>query len=112
MGAFGRRALNRAHRSFEVVFIGPSEASVVAAVKHGLGIAALARSRAERAGLEIWDDAPLPAVGDLFCGIYLGESGGQPQLEKLADAIFDLIGPKSRCTEGVPLDPEVAVVRI
>lgn len=103
-------ALNRAQRGFEVLFIGPSEASVVTAVKSCLGVAALTRSRAELVGLDVWEDAPLPPIGDLYCGIYLGENGEQPQLEKLADAIFAMIGPRQSCVkERVPLDPEVAV---
>ena len=30
----------------------------------------------------------------LHCGIYLSESGDRQQLEKLADPIFDVIGPQ------------------
>jgi DNA-binding transcriptional LysR family regulator len=88
-------ALNRAGRSFEVVFVGPSKASVMEAVRNGLGVAPLARSRAEAPGVEIWEDGPLPVMADLYCGIYFGENGDQLQLEQLADAIFKAIGPKS-----------------
>lgn len=103
-------ALNRAQRSFEVVFIGSSKASVVEAVRHGLGVSIFSRSRTSLPGMEVWEDAPLPPIGDLYCGIYLGENGDQPQLESLADAIYDLIGPKQNGrAERLPLDPAIAV---
>jgi DNA-binding transcriptional LysR family regulator len=104
-------ALNRGQRAVEVVFIGPSGASIVQAVRYGLGIAALSRSRTKLLGLEVWEDAPLPPVGDLYCGIYLGENGDQPHLEKLADALYDLFGPNRTCSERLSLDPEIAFGR-
>ncbi len=87
-------ALNRVQRPFEVVFTGPSEACILAAVKGGLGVGMMARSRAHVAGIEIWEDAPLPPLSDMFCGIYLGETGEPAVLEELSDAIYDLLGPK------------------
>ena len=58
-------ALNRAQRRFEVVFIGSSKASIVAAVKGGLGVQRVGaqphgHARASRSG----KIAPLPPVGD------------------------------------------------
>jgi DNA-binding transcriptional LysR family regulator len=96
-------ALNRADRAFEVVFIGLSKASVVEAVRQGLGVAPMTLSRAVNE-LDIWDDGPLPPLGDLYCGIYLSESGDRPQLERLADAIFEVIGPRTNgCGENLAL---------
>lgn len=86
-------ALNKARRDFEVVFVSASSASISEALRCGLGISALPRHRLAD-GLEPWDDVPLPKVSDLFCGIYLGEQGDQTVLEQLADAVFDLLGPK------------------
>jgi len=86
--------LNKVQRPFEVVFGGPSEACIIAAVKGGLGVGIMPRSRAHANGVEIWEDAPLPKVSDMFCGIYLGETGDFAALEELADAIYDAIGPK------------------
>jgi hypothetical protein len=76
------------------VFVGSSEASITAAVKGGLGVSALARSRRPATGIEIWENPPLPPVGDAYCGIYLGETGDRPVLEELADAIFNELGPR------------------
>jgi DNA-binding transcriptional LysR family regulator len=102
-------ALNRAQRSFEVVFIGLSKASVVEAVRHGLGVFAVARRRSDIPGIAVWEDAPLPAVSPVHCGIYLGESGPRPQLERLADILFDILGPERDLPESIPLGPEVVV---
>ncbi len=90
----GVASLNKVQRPFEVVFIGSSEASILAAVKGGLGVSVMPRSRARTAGVEIWENPPLPPVSDLFCGIYLGETGDRLVLEQLADAIFEVLGPK------------------
>jgi DNA-binding transcriptional LysR family regulator len=93
-------ALNKARRAYEIVFTSPSAASVVAAVACGFGVTALPRSRLDGTGLAAWEDAPLPPVADLFCGLYLSEQGDQPVLERLAAALFVLLGPKP-----APADP-------
>jgi len=86
-------ALNRMRRPFEVVFSAPSDESVASALRNGLGVAALLRSRVP-AGLEIWEKPPLPYLPDLMGGIYLGANGEQTILETLADRIFGLIQPR------------------
>ena len=85
------RALNKAQRSYEVVFIGASEASVVAAVRSGFGVTVLPLGMVRRTGLDVWHDAPLPPVNDVFCGICLGENGDRLVLEELADAVRALL---------------------
>lgn len=96
--AFHRAAistLNRVQRPFEVVFVGPSEACILSAVRGGLGVSMMARSRANVEDVEIWDDAPLPHVNDLYCGIYLGETGETQALQELADEIYEALGRKA-----------------
>jgi DNA-binding transcriptional LysR family regulator len=87
-------SLNEIQRPFEVVFVSASEACVLSAVKEGLGVSLMPRSRAQGKGVDIWDEAPLPRVRDMYCGVYLGETGEQAVLEELADAIYDVLGPK------------------
>lgn len=87
--------LSSAQRSFEVVFIGSSEASIRAAVKGRLGVSVVPRSRARAAGFDIWENPSLPPVGDVYCGIYLGETGDRRLLEELADAMFSDVGPRT-----------------
>ena len=84
------RAFNEAQRPYEIVFVGASEASIAAAVGNGLGVGVMPLRVAKRMGAEAWLDAPLPPVDDVFCGICLGESGDQPLLGELADAVRDL----------------------
>ncbi len=103
-------ALSRAQRSYEVVFIGHSKSSIVEAVRHGMGVAAVSRRRTDIPGIAIWDNAPLPPLAPLYCGIYLSESDQQPQLEKLADTIFDVIGPQADCTTAPQLNTVDAAV--
>ena len=92
-------AFSRAQRSFEVVFIGQSKTSLVEAVRHGMGVAAISRRRADIPGIAIWEDAPLPPLTPLHCGIYLSESADRQLLERLADTIFNIIGPQPESTE-------------
>lgn len=88
-------ALSRAQRSFEVVFIGQSKASIVEAVRLGMGVAAISSRRADIPGIAVWADTPLPPLAPLYCGIYLSESADRQLLENLADTICDVIGPRS-----------------
>ena len=43
------------------------------------------RGRARKTDLQIWDDAPLPKLPELYCGIFLREGGNRTALEELAD---------------------------
>jgi DNA-binding transcriptional LysR family regulator len=92
-------ALSRAQRSFDVVFIGQSKASIVEAVRHGMGVAAISARRTDVPGIAVWEDAPLPAVAPLYCGIYLSESSDRQLLEKLADTIFEVISPQPKAED-------------
>ncbi len=105
-------ALNRAQRSFEVVFIGHSKASIVEAVRHGMGVAVVARGRSDLPGISVWEDAPLPPLAPLHCGVYLGESGPLPQLEELADILFNILGPQRDCKENLQPEPAISADRI
>lgn len=98
-------ALSRAQRSFEVVFIGQSKASIVEAVRCGLGVAAVSARRADVPGIAIWEDAPLPPIAQLSCGIYLSESADRELLEKLADSIYEVIAPRPASRDTKAADP-------
>ncbi len=82
-------ALNSVQRPFEVVFKGPSEATIMEAVRSGLGVGVAPRSRVALTGCEVCSDSMLPQMRDLFCGIYLGDHEERLALEQLADALFE-----------------------
>jgi DNA-binding transcriptional LysR family regulator len=69
----------------ETVFTGPSMASLDRAVKAGLGVMAITRERANYFGMNVWDDAPLPKLPELYTGIYVREGGARATYEQLAD---------------------------
>ena len=58
----------------ETVYVGSSTMSLATAVSAGLGVMALPRSRTGIRGLMVWEDAPLPKLPDIFCGIYLRDA--------------------------------------
>jgi len=90
-------ALAKSQWPSEIVFIGASESSVVAAVRSGLGVGAMPRRLVQAAaGVEPWDDAPLPPLNDVYCGICISENGDQFLLEELADAIYEALYPPAQ----------------
>ena len=78
-------ALNKAGRDCVFVFTSASLVSLAAAVKAGFGVMVMPRGRALRNNLYVWHDAPLPPLPELYCGIYIRESGNTPAIEELAD---------------------------
>lgn len=80
-------ALNSARRSFEVVFKGPSETTIIGGVRDGLGIGIVPRSRAAASGCVVCTEGMLPPMNDLFCGIYIADHDERLALEQLADAL-------------------------
>ena len=58
--------LSRAGRDCELAFVGSSVLGLAAAVTAGFGVMALSRSRADLAGVSVWEDAPLPKLPDIY----------------------------------------------
>jgi DNA-binding transcriptional LysR family regulator len=76
--------LAQAGRKYEQVFCASSFATLAIAVEAGLGTTVMPRSRVGLTSLSIWDDAPLPALPTLNCGIYLREGGNSEPVEQFA----------------------------
>jgi DNA-binding transcriptional LysR family regulator len=87
-------ALSEAGRECELVFVGASISGLGAAVAAGLGVMVLPRSRADIPGVTIWDDAPLPGLPDIHCGIHV--RGGESEERALvAEALAAALRPGS-----------------
>jgi DNA-binding transcriptional LysR family regulator len=87
-------AIHKCGRSHDTVYISSSTTGIAAAISAGLGVMAIARSRTGVPGLTIWEDAPLPKLPDISCGIYIGDGGDRAALEQLADAIAESLHPQ------------------
>jgi len=80
-------ALGQSGRECELAFVGSSLLGLAAAVTAGIGVMALPRGRANVPGLTVWEDAPLPKLPDIFCGIYVWAAAGNDDCSRIADAI-------------------------
>lgn len=97
-GLFTRTAMNvlsRAGRECELAFVAPSIICLGTAVAAGFGVMALPRSRANVPGMTIWDDAPLPKLPDVFCGIYVRAGTDVEDREQIAETIAAALRPQS-----------------
>jgi DNA-binding transcriptional LysR family regulator len=105
-------ALSRVGRECDFVFTSRSIASLEAAVLAGLGVMVLPRSRVPRTTLSIWEDAPLPELPQLYCGVYLRDGGSnRSALEELADEIAAALRPPLEVKDGGAVAPDSALVR-
>ena len=78
-------ALRDAGREYEFVFTSRSLVSLMAAVAAGFGVMVMPRGRAMKSNLTIWEDAPLPKLPELYCGIFVRDGGNRSAIEELAD---------------------------
>jgi DNA-binding transcriptional LysR family regulator len=85
----GVSTLNKVGRSSELAFRASTAEALRSAVETGYGTMVLPRSRVP-AELKTWDDGPLPALPDVYCGIFLRE-GDNEILEQLADRIAETL---------------------
>lgn len=86
-------ALSAASRECEVAFVGSSLLGLGAAVAAGFGVMALPRGRADIPGVTVWDDAPLPKLPDIFCGIYVRDGVDVEEREQIAETIAAALRP-------------------
>jgi DNA-binding transcriptional LysR family regulator len=87
--------LSQAGRESELIFTGSSLLGLAAAVAAGFGVMALPRDRSGIPGVTVWENAPLPQLPEIFCGIYVREGADQDEREKLADMLAAALRPKS-----------------
>jgi DNA-binding transcriptional LysR family regulator len=83
-------ALREAGRGCEFVFTSRSLVSLAAAVAAGFGVMVMPRGRALKNDLNVWEDAPLPKLPELYCGIFVREGGTLKAIEELADFLNEL----------------------
>lgn len=90
----GIKALEEAGVPYEIAYLGKSFASVVEAVKAGLGVAPWAKQALVGAGLHVVDQTPrLPRLADTTVGIFLGAGHQGSAVEELAGSIAAAIRP-------------------
>jgi DNA-binding transcriptional LysR family regulator len=94
LGRAAMNSLSKAGREYEKVFVGANLIALAGAVAAGLGVMALPRSRAGLPGIAVWDNAPLPKLPDIFCGIYVRGGAEVEEREQLADAIAAALSPQ------------------
>ena len=88
-------ALSHAGRECELAFIGSSLLGLGAAVAAGFGVMALPRGRANIPGITVWDDAPLPKLPDIFCGIYVRDGVDVEERNEIAQTVAAALRPES-----------------
>jgi DNA-binding transcriptional LysR family regulator len=88
-------ALSETGRACELSFVGSSLLGLGAAVAAGFGVMALPRSRADIPGIKVWDNAPLPALPDIFCGIYVRGGIDVEEREQIADTVAAALNPNA-----------------
>jgi DNA-binding transcriptional LysR family regulator len=86
-------ALGQEGRECELIYIGASLLGLASAVAAGFGVMALPRGRADIAGVTIWENAPLPRLPDIFCGIYVRNGADMEEREQIAESIAAALRP-------------------
>jgi DNA-binding transcriptional LysR family regulator len=86
-------ALSQTGRECELAFVGSSLLGLGAAVAAGFGVMALPRSRADVPGITVWDNAPLPKLPDIFCGVYVRAGADVEEREQVAEMIAAALRP-------------------
>jgi DNA-binding transcriptional LysR family regulator len=104
-------ALNDAGRECEFVFSSRSLTSLVAAVAAGFGVMVMPRGRAVKTNLTMWEDAPLPKLPELYCGIFVREGGNRAVLEELADNLANDLRAQPQFVDGQAPTATVAPMR-
>jgi DNA-binding transcriptional LysR family regulator len=86
-------ALSQTGRECELAFVGSSLLGLGAAVAAGFGVMALPRGRADIPGIAVWEDAPLPKLPDIFCGVYVRDGVDVEEREQVAEVIAAALRP-------------------
>lgn len=87
------KALEESGQPYEIVYVGKSYRSLIAAVAAGLGVACWARRALKEQGLHVFEHTRLPALPDVNVGIYVREELENTALRNLAIQIATAARP-------------------
>ena len=88
-------ALERAGQDYQIVYVAGSFQGLIHAAKAGLGVACWSKRSMLDAGLQVFDSLPrLPAVPDVYGGVFLREGLDVPEVNELADMIAAAVGER------------------
>ena len=90
--------LAKANMAGELVFCGTNAESLRSAVTAGVGVMLVPRSRIP-AGLEAWDDGPLPPPPVVYGGVFVRENANNDTLNQLADRFAETLRPAAAAAD-------------
>jgi len=96
----GVATLEKIGRTAELVFRASNAEALRSAAAAGLGVMVVPRTRIP-AELEVWDDGSLPALPDVFFGIFVGESADSEVLNQIADHIAQTLRPAPAASDAM-----------
>lgn len=99
--------LARANLVGELVFQATDAYALRSAVMAGLGVMVMPR-RHIPAGLEAWDDGPLPPPPPVYGAVFVREGTGDSTFRLLADGFAAALRPPDAAREVVPFPPRRA----
>src|SRR5580704_2604080 len=90
--------LAKADMTGELMFRGTNAESLRSAVTAGVGVMLVPRSRIP-AGLEAWDDGPLPPPPAVYGGVFVREAAANDTLDQLADRFAETLRPAAAASD-------------
>ena len=102
--------LAEADLASELVFRATNAEALRSAVMAGLGVMLMPRRRIP-AGLEAWDDGPLPPPPAVYGGVFVREGTGDSMLGLLADSFAEALRPEAATGAKPFASPRVAAAR-
>jgi DNA-binding transcriptional LysR family regulator len=96
-------ALNSIGRDVDLIVMTSGIAGLGAAVASGVGLSALPRNCAGIPDVSVWENAPLPKLPDMFCGIYVRPGADSADRDRLADGLARALRLPSRLAGDQPV---------
>ena len=87
-------ALRKLGRETQLVMTASTMLSLSSAVDAGLGTLVMTRARVRMTQLQCWNDAPLPALPEVYTGIYIRDGENTAPLLELADELAPILRPR------------------
>lgn len=86
--------LRKIGRESQLVMTASTMLSLSSAIDAGLGTLVMTRGRVRMTQLQCWNDAPLPALPEIYTGIYIRDGEDTGPLNELADELAPILRPR------------------